>query len=89
MAGALVIKAAAFGNARDTYRQRHIIDFAVLSTLVNRSDHLASAFTKRDKAYLRPVLAECARRPELTVQIEGADRGLDALTGIVAGASIQ
>jgi hypothetical protein len=89
MAGALVIKAAAYGNTRDRYRDRHLLDFAVLTTLVSRSDRLGEAFTKRDKAYLRPVIAECVRRPELLVQIEGTDRGLDVLARIVADGSNQ
>jgi hypothetical protein len=87
MAGALVIKAAAYANTRDSYRERHLTDFAILTTLINRSDRLGEAFTRRDKAYLRPVLAQCARQPELLAQIEGVDRGLDVLARIVADGS--
>jgi hypothetical protein len=85
MAGAPVIKAAAYANTRD----RHLTDFVTLTTLVNRSDRLGETFTKRDKAYLRPVLAECARRPELLAQVEGIDRGLYVLARIVVDGSSQ
>lgn len=79
MAGALVMKAAAYCNPQDRYRERHLTDFALLSAMINRSDELASVLGRRDLGYLRPALADLGRRPDLIAAVEGADRGGDLL----------
>jgi predicted nucleotidyltransferase len=85
MAGALVIKAAAWTNHQDRYRDRHLTDFALLAAMVQRSDALATAFRPHDVKYLLPTLAGLAARPEVVASIAGSDRGLDVLGRIVNG----
>ncbi|HVD89681.1 MAG TPA: hypothetical protein VNB91_12380, partial [Jatrophihabitantaceae bacterium] len=85
MAGALVIKAAAWTNLQDRYRDRHLTDFALLAAMVQRSDALATAFRPHDVKYLLPTLAGLAARPEVVASIAGSDRGLDVLGRIVNG----
>jgi hypothetical protein len=76
--GALVAKAAAHTVSLDPARRRHVIDFAVLSTLIRRSDDIASAGT-RDRRYLEPMIRELAADRRAVLQVEGAQRGLDNL----------
>lgn len=84
LAGALVIKAAAFTNPQDSFRDRHLADVAVLSTLIQRSDAISGALGRRDVGYLRAAVAALTNRTDLVAQINGADRGLDVLSRIVA-----
>lgn len=83
LAGALVIKAAAYRNRNDRHRDRHLTDFGVLAAMIQRSDNLAVTLKRRDLEHLRPTLAELRTRPELIAMIAGADRGVDVLGGIV------
>lgn len=83
LAGALVIKAAAYRNRNDRHRDRHLTDFAVLAAMIQRSDNLAATLKRRDLEHLRPTLADLRTRPELIATIAGADRGVDVLGGIV------
>jgi hypothetical protein len=83
MAGALVIKAAAYTNPQDTFRLRHLMDFAVLAAVVQRNDNLATTLRPNDLKYLRPTLDDLAGRPDIVASISGADRGLDVLSRIV------
>jgi len=72
--GALVGKAAAHGIATDRRRDRHLIDLAILLSLVSPRDDF-SDLTARDRRYLRPALA--ALKPRLAeLAIEHADAGL-------------
>ncbi len=83
LAGALVIKAAAYRNRLDQHRDRHLTDFSVLAAMVQRSDNLPTTLRRRDLDHLRPALTDLRRRPELTAAVPGADRGMDVLARIV------
>lgn len=83
LAGALVIKAAAYRNRNDRHRDRHLIDFAVLAAMIQRSDELATTLKRRDLEHLRPTLTDLRARPGLIATVTGADRGVDVLAGIV------
>ncbi len=76
--GALVMKAAAYSVTNDSYRERHLVDLAVLATLIRRADDFAG-LTKRDRTHLAAALAAAHDRPELVAGIEGSERGLDVL----------
>lgn len=82
--GSLVAKAAAYTILVDTYRERHLIDFAVLASMVARADRIGEQLSKRDSQYLAPILATLDVKRGLWAGIEGAERGLDVLTDIVA-----
>ncbi len=83
LAGALVIKAAAYTNPQDSFPDRHLSDSAVLSALIQRSDALGAAFGPRDLRYLRATVAALTNRADLVAQIDGADRGIDVLSRII------
>ena len=83
LAGALVIKAAAYGNRNDRHRDRHLIDFAALAAMIQLSDRLATTLGRRDLEHLRPTLTDLQARRELITTISGADRGVDVLAGII------
>jgi len=50
--GALVSKAAAYTFRSEAGRERHLIDFAVLASLIARSDRIAEQMTDRDRRWL-------------------------------------
>jgi hypothetical protein len=87
MVGALVAKAAAFSVPNDSAKERHLTDFAVLAAIAGRSDRIAEQLTVRDRAYLMPMLSAVAKSRSLWASIQGADRGLRALTALTASAA--
>jgi len=80
--GALVAKAAAYTVLLDRARDRHITDFAVLTTLIRPDDHLHAA-TSRDRHYLNPMLAAMADDTRPWSSVEGAREGCDRLSMIL------
>jgi hypothetical protein len=82
MIGALVAKAAAY-SVQDAARDRHLVDFAVLASMVSRSDSIADQVTRRDRQYLYPLLSALGENRSLWVMIEDAERGIDVLGGAV------
>lgn len=76
--GALVGKAAAHTVSLDRGRDRHVTDFAVLATLIRRSDAVGTA-TKRDRQYLTRMLDVLASDPRPWGEIEGTAEGVDRL----------
>lgn len=78
MIGALVAKAAAF-SVQDAERNRHLVDFAVLASMVSRSDSIADQVTRRDRQYLRPMLSALGENRSLWVMVEDAERGIDVV----------
>lgn len=73
--GALVAKGAAYGVQLDRARRRHLIDFAVLATLVQPGDNLAQS-THRDRHHLGRALGALAAAPDVVASVEGAAVGL-------------
>ncbi len=80
--GALVAKAAAYSEPLDVGRQRHLTDFVVLAAMISRRDRIAEQLTKRDREHLSPLLADLPNKRSDWVGIEGAERGVELLTGI-------
>lgn len=83
LAGALVVKAAAYLNPNDRYRVRHLEDLAVLAAMVQRGDRLHMTLGQKDFEYLAPALNDLAGRPDIVSRVDGADRGIDVLGRIV------
>lgn len=77
--GALAAKAAAYTNQLDEGRDRHLIDFAVLSTLLGRRDVDDRSMTRNDFQRVSNALGNLARRPDLTAGVDGGPEGLDRL----------
>ena len=65
MLGALVLKAAAY-TTPEADRDRHLIDFATLASMLTRTDHINEGLTRSDRKYLsRAVVALKEKRPLL------------------------
>jgi hypothetical protein len=85
--GALVVKAAAYTVTKDRDRLRHVLDFAVLSTLAARRDLIREQLTPRDRRYLNGIVAAMAGiRPEW-IMIDGAEQGISGLSAALSEAS--
>lgn len=82
MIGALVAKAAAY-SVPDAARDRHLVDFAVLASMVSRSDGIADHVTQRDRQYLRPMLSALGENRSLWAMVDGAERGIDVVGRVV------
>ena len=78
MIGALVAKAAAYGVS-DSARDRHLVDFAILASMVTRSDGIADHVTQRDRQHLRPMLSALGAHRSLWAMVDGAERGIDVV----------
>lgn len=76
--GALVAKAAAHSVILDRVRTRHLVDFAVLTTLLRPSDHVDQA-GRRDREHLVAALAALAADPRNWAGVEGAEAGIARL----------
>ena len=76
--GALVAKAAAYRTTSDTARSRHLVDFAVLTTLIAPSDRIGAA-TSRDRRRLVSAVGALVAERRTLVVVEGAAEGLAVL----------
>jgi len=76
--GALVAKAAAHSVVLDRARTRHLVDFAVLTTLLRPSDRVDQA-GRRDREHLQAALAALAADPRSWAGIDGAEAGIARL----------
>lgn len=76
--GALVAKAAAYSVVLDRARGRHLVDFAVLATLLRPSDHVDLA-GRRDREHLEAALGAMIADPRSWAGVEGADAGIARL----------
>lgn len=85
MLGSLVAKSAAYTTPLDTGRERHLVDLAVLSTLVVPADRLQNA-TKRDLRYLHTALGALALTPRILSAVEGSSDGLERIRRALARA---
>jgi hypothetical protein len=79
MIGALVAKAAAF-SVQDPDKLRHVIDFAVLASMIEGSDRIAGQLRKRDKDYLVPMVEALDKNRTLWVAInDNVERGVELI----------
>ena len=76
--GALVAKGAAHSVVLDRARTRHLVDFAVLTTLLRPSDRVDQA-GRRDREYLEAALAALAADPRTWAGVDGAAEGVARL----------
>lgn len=76
--GALVAKAAAHSVVLDSARARHLMDFAVLTTLLLPSDRVDRA-GRRDREYLDATLAALLADPRNWAGVDGAEAGIARL----------
>ncbi|TQL02613.1 hypothetical protein [Cellulomonas sp. SLBN-39] len=76
--GALVAKAAANTVSLDPARRRHVLDFLVLTTLIEPEDHVEAA-DARDRRYLAGMLATIGDDRRAVLTVDGAEDGLAAL----------
>lgn len=73
MAGALVVKAAAYSVRNDPARRRHLIDLAVLAAMARGTERLGTQLTDRDRRYLTQALSALRNARGLWAAIDGAD----------------
>jgi len=77
--GALSAKAAAYTNQLDGGRDRHLIDFTVLATLIGRGDIDARSLTRNDFQRISNALGNLAFRRDVADDVEDGTEGLERL----------
>lgn len=77
--GAILVKAAAYLNTRDSFRDRHLQDIAVLSTLIEGSDALGLVISKNEKSRAISVIAHLDLNVALISTVPGSKEGLQRL----------
>jgi len=76
LVGAIVVKAAAYANTRDSYRERHLMDLAVLSTLVEASDARDLIISKPERQRVALALKVLKENISLINSVNGAFEGV-------------
>jgi hypothetical protein len=79
LVGALVVKAAAHGNAGDPGVARHRRDFVVLAGLVTTADFANEQLTRKDRQRLRLIVTAIENDRELLLEIPGATAVIERL----------
>ena len=79
LVGALVVKAAAHGNAGDPGGARHRRDFVVLAGLVITADFANEQLTRKDRQRLRLIVTVIKNDRELLLEIPGAAAVIERL----------
>jgi hypothetical protein len=77
--GAILVKAAAYSNTRDSFRDRHLQDIAVLSTLIESSDTLGLVLSKNEKSRIFAVISRLDSNVALISTVPGSSEGLQRL----------
>ena len=77
--GAILIKVAAYSNTRDVFRQRHLQDIAVLSTLIEGSDTTGLVINKSEKSRALFVFEHLETNRALIASIIGSSEGIKRL----------
>lgn len=77
--GALAAKAAAYTNQLDVGRDRHLIDFTVLATLVGRGDVDERQMTRNEFQRVSNALGTLTLRRDLAEGVEDGSEGLERL----------
>jgi hypothetical protein len=77
--GAIAVKAAAYVQPAGRDRARHLIDVAVLATLLEPSDVRGFQASLREEARIASVLGAVASQPSLVASVTGAREGLERL----------
>lgn len=74
--GAIIVKAAAYANTRDVYRKRHLVDIAVLSTLIEASDAYGLVISKLERQRIIIALKTLKENIGLINSVIGAPEGV-------------
>lgn len=74
--GALLAKAYAYTVPLDLARDRHLVDFTVLGTLLSTADDIASGLTTRERNKIGNAVFRAAMSPA-ALAVEGGSEGLD------------
>ena len=75
-----MVKAAAYTVTNDPARARHLLDLAILATLITARDQLVRTLTSRDRSYLRNALAAMDESRPMWTGIEGSEEGFARLS---------
>ena len=79
LVGALVVKAAAHGNAGDPGIARHRRDFIVLAGLITAADFANEDLTKKDRQRLRLIVTAIKNDRELLLEVPSARAAIERL----------
>ena len=79
LVGALVVKAAAHGNAGDPGVARHRRDFVVLAGLITAADFADEHLTRKDRQRLRLIVTAIENDRALLLEIPGVTAAIERL----------
>ncbi|SED73024.1 hypothetical protein SAMN04488554_0547 [Ruania alba] len=80
LVGAVVAKSAAHGVTLDTHRRRHLIDFAVLGTLIRPNDVRGEApLDRTERRRVTTMVGEMTVNRPVWAMVDGAAAGLQRL----------
>ena len=74
--GAIVMKSAAYSNKVDSYRDRHLIDVAVLASLVGAVDAVGFTISNEERKKLQTALKDLKNSIGLLNSVGGAAEGV-------------
>ena len=74
--GAIVVKSAAYSNKVDSYRDRHLIDVAVLASLVGAVDAVGFTVSNEERKKLQATLKDLKNSIGLINSVDGATEGV-------------
>ena len=70
------MKAAAYSNTMDSYRDRHLIDVAVLANLIGAVDAAGFTISNDERKKLRVALRDLKNNIRLINSVDGASEGV-------------
>ena len=79
LVGAILVKAAAYSNTRDSFRNRHLQDIALLSTLLEGSDAEGLVLSKNEKTRAISMIAQLDTNPTVLSVVAGSQEGIQSL----------
>lgn len=82
--GAIIGKAFAYSIQNQVNRDRHLVDFIVLTALIRARYEVGTTFNKREGGRVMAILTD-AMSSSLVHTIEGGDEGLERMAAIMKG----
>ena len=83
--GALLLKSAAYSVTQDRYRERHLIDVAVLCAIVNAGDLRHASFTPREIRRISAALDSLESQGGELASVDGAVEGVRRVRLVLDG----
>lgn len=83
--GALLMKSAAYSVTQDRYRERHLIDVAVLCAIVNAGDLRHASFTPREIRRISTALDALESQGGELASVDGAVEGVRRVRLVLDG----